>query len=144
MLCGCIYDCRMPRPSQYGRHELTAYSSRAFEASAMWKPVLRNFNFFHQWYTQIEILTYTTRQCSRVSCLAQTGFAAFGKGVQHFSGLPYVETEQLSRLTSLSGTLATSWCQVTIVWTKPTPLNSYCHVVRISKMKRCQSQRRTI
>ncbi len=30
---------------------------------------------------------YTTRQGSRVSCLAQTGFAAFGKGVQLISGL---------------------------------------------------------
>ncbi len=26
-------------------------------------------------------MAYTTRQGSRVSCLAQTGFAAFGKGV---------------------------------------------------------------
>ncbi len=31
-------------------------------------------------------LTYTTRQGSRVSCLAQTAFAAFGKGVQLISG----------------------------------------------------------
>ncbi len=35
----------------------------------------------------------------RVSCLAQTGFAAFGKGVQLISRSPYTETEQLSRLT---------------------------------------------
>ncbi len=39
-------------------------------------------------------LTYTTRQGSRVSCVAQTGFAAFGKGVQLISGSPYAETEQ--------------------------------------------------
>ncbi len=53
-------------------------------------------------------LTYATRQGSRVSCLAQTGFAAFGKGVQLISGSPYAEAEQLSRLTSPSGMLATS------------------------------------
>ncbi len=53
-------------------------------------------------------LTYTTRQGSRVSCVAQTGFAAFGKGVQLISGSPNAETEQLSRLTSPSGILATS------------------------------------
>ncbi len=52
--------------------------------------------------------TYTTRQGSRVSCLAQVGFAAFGKGVQLISGSPYAETEQLSRLTLPSGMLATS------------------------------------
>ncbi len=39
---------------------------------------------------------YTTRQGSRVSCLAQTGFAAFGNGVQLISGSPYAETEQLA------------------------------------------------
>ncbi len=48
-------------------------------------------------------LTYTTRQGIRVSCLAQNGFAAFGKGVQLISGSPYAETEQLSRLTSPTG-----------------------------------------
>ncbi len=53
-------------------------------------------------------LTYTTRQGSRVSCVAQTGFAAFGKEVQLISGSPYAETEQLSRLTPPSGILATS------------------------------------
>ncbi len=53
-------------------------------------------------------LTDTTRQGSRVSCLAQTGFAAFVKGVQLISGSPFTETEQLSRLTSPSGILATS------------------------------------
>ncbi len=31
---------------------------------------------------------------SRVSCLAQTGFAAFGKGVQLISGPPYDETDE--------------------------------------------------
>ncbi len=35
------------------------------------------------------------RQGSRVSCLAQTGFAAFGKGVQLISGSPYAQTEQI-------------------------------------------------
>ncbi len=44
--------------------------------------------------------------CSRVSCLAQTGFDAFGRGVQLISGSPYTQTEQLSRLTSPSGILA--------------------------------------
>ncbi len=34
-------------------------------------------------------MTYTTRQGSGVSCLAQTGFAAFGKGVQLISGLRF-------------------------------------------------------
>ncbi len=43
-------------------------------------------------------LTYTTRQGSRVSCLAQTAFAAFGKGVQLISGSSYAETEQLSEI----------------------------------------------
>ncbi len=47
-------------------------------------------------------LAYTTRLGTRVSCLAQTGFAAFGKGVQLISGSPYAETEQLSRLTDIS------------------------------------------
>ncbi len=42
-------------------------------------------------------LTYAIKQGSRVSCLAQTGFAAsFGEGVQLISGSPYAETEQLS------------------------------------------------
>ncbi len=50
-------------------------------------------------------LAYTTRQGSRVSCLAQTDFAAFGKGVQLMSGSPFAEAEQLSRLTSPSGIL---------------------------------------
>ncbi len=43
-------------------------------------------------YTNLN-LACTTRQGSRVSCLAQTGFAAFGKGVQLISGSPYAETE---------------------------------------------------
>ncbi len=42
-------------------------------------------------------LMYTTRQGSRVSCLAQTGFAAYGKGVQLIRGSPYGETEQRAR-----------------------------------------------
>ncbi len=58
-------------------------------------------------YTNLD-LTYTTRQGSRVSCVAQTGFAAFGKGVQLISGSPYAETKELSRLNSPSGILATS------------------------------------
>ncbi len=41
------------------------------------------------------------------SCLAKTGFAAFGKGVQLISGSPYAETEQLSLLASPSGILLT-------------------------------------
>ncbi len=53
-------------------------------------------------------MTFTTRQGSRVNCLAQIGFAAFDKGVQLISGSPYAETEQLSRLTSPCGILATS------------------------------------
>ncbi len=47
-------------------------------------------------------MTYTTKQGSRGSWLAQTGFAAFGKGVQLIGGSPYAETEQLSRLTTTS------------------------------------------
>ncbi len=39
----------------------------------------------------------------RVSCLVQGGIAAFGKWVKLNSGSPYVETEQISRLTSPSG-----------------------------------------
>ncbi len=42
-------------------------------------------------------LMYTTRQGCRVSCLAQTGFGAFGKGMQLIGESPYAETEQLSR-----------------------------------------------
>ncbi len=34
-----------------------------------------------------------TKQGVRVSCLAQTGFAAFGKTVQLISGSPNAETE---------------------------------------------------
>ncbi len=45
---------------------------------------------------------FTTRQGSRVSCLAQNGFTAFGKGVQLISGSPYAEAEQLSRLRQIS------------------------------------------
>ncbi len=43
-------------------------------------------------------LTFTTKQGSRVSWLAQMGFTAFGKGVQLISGSPYDETEELCRL----------------------------------------------
>ncbi len=39
-------------------------------------------------------------ESSRLSCLAQTAFAAFGYGVVPISGFPYAESEQLSRLTS--------------------------------------------
>ncbi len=39
-------------------------------------------------------LTFTTNQGSRVSWLAQTGFAAYGKLVQLISGYPLAETEQ--------------------------------------------------
>ncbi len=53
-------------------------------------------------------LTYTTRQDSRVICLAKTGFAAFGKEVKLVSWSPYAETEQLSQLTSPSGIHAIS------------------------------------
>ncbi len=41
-------------------------------------------------------MTYTINQGGRVSCLAQTGFAAFGKGVQLINVPPYEEAEQLS------------------------------------------------
>ncbi len=41
---------------------------------------------------------YTTRQGSGVSCLAQTDFAAFGKGVHLISGSPYAATEPLSQV----------------------------------------------
>ncbi len=53
----------------------------------------------------------TTQQIGEVKCLAQTGFAVFGKGVQLISRLPYdkvlavafryAEAEQLSQLNSL-------------------------------------------
>ncbi len=36
-----------------------------------------------------------------LNCLAQTGFAAFGKGMQFISGSPYAENEQLSTLMAL-------------------------------------------
>ncbi len=77
------------------------------EASNSWLPILL-LVVYTNWN-----LTYTTRQGRRVSCLAQTCFAAFGKGVQLISGSPYAETEQLSRLTSPSGILATSGWSVT-------------------------------
>ncbi len=40
-------------------------------------------------------LTYTTKQGSRVGCLTQTGFAAFGKGVQLISGPPKMKPTNL-------------------------------------------------
>ncbi len=60
---------------------------------------------YPNWY-----LTFTTRQGSRVSCLAHTGFPAFGQRVQFVSGSTYAETEQHSLLTSPSGIVATWWC----------------------------------
>ncbi len=41
-------------------------------------------------------VTYTTRQGSRVSCLDQTGFVAFGKEVELFSGsLPMLKSNNI-------------------------------------------------
>ncbi len=84
------------------RHSLNASSDprhiwtwELVEASKSWLPILVLVV-----YTNWD-LTYTTRQSSRVSCVAQTGFAAFGKGVQLISGSPYSETEQLSLLITL-------------------------------------------
>ncbi len=48
---------------------------------------------------------YSTKQGR---CLAQTSFAAFVEGVQLISRSAFDETEQLFRLTSSSGILATS------------------------------------
>ncbi len=42
------------------------------------------------------MVPYTTNQSSQVGCLAQTGFAAFVKGVQLISGSHLAETDQLS------------------------------------------------
>ncbi len=50
-------------------------------------------------------LPYATKHSSRASCLAKTGFAAFGKGVQLIGGKP----NDFQKLTSPSGILATSW-----------------------------------
>ncbi len=71
-------------------------------------------------------LAYTTRQGSRVSCLAQTGFAAFGKGLQLISGSPYAETEQRSRLTlppCVFGMVRSGgWCCLVLcVWRRDAP-----------------------
>ncbi len=60
------------------------------EASKSWLPILLLVVYIN-WN-----LTYTTRQGSRVSYLAQTGFAAFSKGVQLISGSPYAEIESLT------------------------------------------------
>ncbi len=73
------------------------------EASKSWLPILL-LVVYTDWN-----LTYTTRQGSQVSCLTQTGFAAFGKGVQLISGFLYAETDwrenwwakQLARLPCL-------------------------------------------
>ncbi len=53
-------------------------------------------------------LKYTIKQGSQISWLAQTDFAAFGKGVQFISGPPYDETKRRSRLTSPSVISASS------------------------------------
>ncbi len=45
---------------------------------------------------------YPTKQGCQVTCLDQTGFAAFGKSVQFITGDFYAEIEQLSKLTLLS------------------------------------------
>ncbi len=42
------------------------------------------------------ITNYAPGQDSKVTCLAQAGFTAFGKGVQVGSGSPYAETKELS------------------------------------------------
>ncbi len=39
-----------------------------------------------------EVASIPLGEVNRQSCLAQTGFAAFGKGVQLISGSPYAET----------------------------------------------------
>ncbi len=56
---------------------------------------------------------YNSKQGCRVLGLAQTGFTAFGKGVQLIHGPPYDETKHFFQLTSLSGICATSWWWVT-------------------------------
>ncbi len=65
------------------RHTLNAFSDprhswtwELVEASKSWLPILL-LVVYTNWN-----LAYTTRQGSRVSCLAQTGFAAFGKALQ--------------------------------------------------------------
>ncbi len=57
-------------------------------------------------YTNLK-LAYTTKQHSRVSWLTQTGFAAFGKGIQLIGGSSNEKTVQISRLSSPSGILST-------------------------------------
>ncbi len=64
------------------------------ESNKNWLPILLAVI-----YTNRNV-TGTTKQDSRISWLAQIGFAAFGKGVQLIIGLPYDETQQISRLTS--------------------------------------------
>ncbi len=63
------------------RHPLNAFSDprwtwKLVEASKNWLPIL-HLVVYANWN-----LTFSTRQGSRVSCLAQTGFTVFGKGVQ--------------------------------------------------------------
>ncbi len=45
---------------------------------------------------------------SRVSCLPQTGFAAYGKGVQLMSGSPMIKQNSRVELGDTGGTLLTS------------------------------------
>ncbi len=54
---------------------------------AIWSP---KYSGFKSWN-----LAFTTKQGSQADCLAQIGFAAFVKGRQLISGLPFTETEQL-------------------------------------------------
>ncbi len=58
-----------------------------------WKPAKLTAQFALSSIPKLKYDVYR-RQGSRVSCLAQTGFAVFGKGVQLLiSGSPYAETE---------------------------------------------------
>ncbi len=45
-----------------------------------------------------ESVRHNSKQDNRVSFLAQTGIAAFGKGMQLISGSPYAEAEPISQL----------------------------------------------
>ncbi len=56
---------------------------------------------------------HTAKQGSRVSYLAQTSFAAIGKGVQFVSGSPYVETKQPPQLNAVSAFSETCLGKVT-------------------------------
>ncbi len=70
------------------------------ESSKSWQPILLLVV-----YTKGNLM-YIAKQ-GTCCCLAQAGFAAFGKGVQLID--PYAETKQLSRLASPSRILPTSW-----------------------------------